>query len=70
VVHKPRWQKPEMNTCEREELGSEVLLREAIENLKGAEIVAEAIISQREEVSLGIEVSLKLLFKLNPLSFL
>jgi hypothetical protein len=55
---------------ESEEMGSEVLLREAIENLKGAEIVAEAIISQREEVSLGIEVSLKLLFKLNPLSFL
>jgi hypothetical protein len=51
-------------------MGSEVLLREAIENLKGAEIVAEAIISQREEVSLGIEVSLKLLFKLNPHSFL
>lgn len=29
-------------------MGSEVLLRETMENLKGADIVAEAIISQRE----------------------
>lgn len=33
---------------ESEEMGSEVLLRETMENLKGADIVAEAIISQRE----------------------
>jgi hypothetical protein len=29
-------------------MGSEVLLREAIENLKGAEVEAEPIISQRK----------------------
>lgn len=33
---------------ESDEMGSEVLLRETMENLKGADIVAEAIISQRE----------------------